>query len=251
MRVLSVVAAALVFAAGIGMVRAQENRGLEADAQYCADARNAAMQVERCTRVIESGKLTKPQLAIVYSNRANGLLRRNDPHAALKDANTAIDHDGGYGPGFRVRAMALAETGKGDAAMDDFATALRLEPRDLIALIGRGRVHLERRAFQQARDDFTRAITINSGAWPAFLMRGRAFGAEGRFEEAIGDFTEAAKLRPAEADIFIARALAHRNSGDNDKANGDFDRAIKIKPALAAALKDRDRLDDPLGWPRR
>ncbi len=251
MRVWLVASLGALLVGALSPAAAQGNRGLEADAQYCADARSPDMQIERCTRVIESGRLTKPQLAIVYSNRASGFLRRGDARSALKDANTAVDYDGGYGPAFRQRAMALAASDKGDAAMDDFAVALRINPRDLIALIARGRLHLERRGFQQAREDFTRVVTINSGAWPAFLMRGRAFAAEGRYEEALADFHDAAKLRPDEADIFIARAIAHRNTGDRDRANGDFDTAIRLKPSLAPNLADRDGVDDPLGWPRR
>lgn len=254
MRVWFGLVAAMVLAAGTASGQgtlAQGNRGLEADAQLCADARSPDMQIERCTRVIDSGKLAKPQLAIVYSNRASGFLRRGDTRAALKDANTAIDHDGMYGPAFRVRAMALSESGKAEAAMDDFAIAIRINPRDLIALIGRGRAHLDRRAFDRAREDFTRAITINSAAWPALLMRGRAFGADGRYEEALADFNEAAKLRPDEPDILIARAVALRNTGERDRSNADFDAAIRLRPALAASLADRDRVDDPLGWPRR
>jgi WD40 repeat protein len=86
-----------------------------------------------------------------------------------------------------------------DAALADCDAALKRDPKDADALLGRGRAHR----------------------------------LKGRPEQAVADLSETLRLRPGSARAHYERGLAHADRGDYARAKKDLAEAIRLDPTLA------------------
>ena len=98
----------------------------------CAEADDAATKITACSDVIESGKLSGPDLAWVFSNRGLGYRRAGALQKAMEDYNEAIRLNPDYADAYGNRAYALDLLGKPEEAIADWETALRLGGRDRV-----------------------------------------------------------------------------------------------------------------------
>jgi WD40 repeat protein len=92
-----------------------------------------------------------------------------------------------------------------EAALADCDAALKRDPKDADALLGRGRAHR----------------------------------LAGRPDQAVADLSEALRLRPGSARAHYERGLAHADRGDYARAKKDLDEAIRLDPTFAAAPKGK------------
>src|SRR5215203_4921180 len=84
------------------------------------------VQVAACTALIDSGRFTKQNLAILHSNRG----------------------------------IAHGKAGDYERAVADFDAALRVNPNHLRAFVNRGNANFARRDYDRAIADFTQAIRL-------------------------------------------------------------------------------------------
>jgi uncharacterized caspase-like protein/Tfp pilus assembly protein PilF len=114
-------------------------------------------------------------------------------------------------------------------AIARFDDALRTNPRDPQALLGRALVHMQGSEWDPAIADLTALIAIRPGNASAFHNRGRARFAKGDVEGAVADMTEAIRLMPGNEDSYTARARFYRQKGQMDLAMADNQKAISLK----------------------
>jgi cell division protease FtsH len=91
----------------------------------------------------------------------------------------------------------------------------------------------------QHLEDFDAAIRIDPENFQAFLGRGLAWQAKGDHEKSLRDFDEVLRLRPDDSQTLGLRATARHHLGDFTGAISDFDRAIGIAPRVSWLLNGR------------
>jgi tetratricopeptide (TPR) repeat protein len=167
---------------------------------------------------------------------------------------------------FISRATLYALQQQHDAALADFAQALRLDPTRAEIYVRRGQVWLAKREPDRALADFDEALRRDIGDRSfysgvgmtqrderrtrdrtqhdsaAYLGRGQAWLQKGNFESALGEFDAAIRVNPGSPMLFAVRALARQERGDLDGAIADFSEVIRLNPNDAGAYNRRGAL---------
>jgi tetratricopeptide (TPR) repeat protein len=153
----------------------------------------------------------------------------------------------------RVRGLALVMRGNAyrdlrhdlDHAMADYAAALALNPKDLLALSSRGDAYRFTGDFDRAIADYDRLIAQMHADGlglddpvSAFVLRNRADAclARGDADRAISDYDATLRILPKDAHALYARGLARQKKGDAAGSAADIAAAKAIRPDIAAEL---------------
>lgn len=155
---------------------------------------NAALQVEVCTKAIESGRYAGVDLAKAYYSRGTELASLGDHDRAIADFNVAVQLDPNSASAYYNRALSWASKGDPDRAIADYDAALRLNPRDASSHIGRAVEWIAKGDFGRAIADYDDAIRVDPKASAAYFGRARAKYYAGKFESAASDFIRAHQL---------------------------------------------------------
>jgi tetratricopeptide (TPR) repeat protein len=145
-----------------------------------------------------------------------------------------------------------AAAGNTDAAIEDYTTALKLEPNYPAALLSRSQSLSDRddkakRDLETAIADLTNLIGRFKGSAELIMNRGYFLMRDRRFEEAANDFTEVLKLRPKSSGALRARAGVYADLKQFDKAAQDYEQAIKLEPDLPISYIARGNFRSQLG----
>ncbi|MEX2185681.1 MAG: tetratricopeptide repeat protein [Pirellulales bacterium] len=165
----------------------------------------------------------------------------------LSDAIALAPSDESYS------ARGFAYNGKRDfdKAVADFNQALRINPRNVLALHNRGYAYNGLKKPDKAIEDLSAAIRLKPTDHPsAYANRGAAYLQLREFDKAIDDFTDAIRQsRGAAAPLKFGLALAFRGRGEQFEGQGrfgealtDYDKALEhaaSAPSFADELKDR------------
>src|SRR5215471_1715811 len=90
-----------------------------------------------------------------------------------------------------------AQTGRTDEALEKIGAALRMNPRDVGALVNYGNVLCLKGQFAEAAASYDRALAIRPDA-DLFKSRGHALQGAGRLEEALASYRLAAAANPSD-----------------------------------------------------
>ena len=150
---------------------------------------------------------------------------------------------------YTLRAGALWDSGELDRAVEDYSTALTLNPGEILARLGRGQVYADRGDYRLAIDDLDfvqdnlhRHATAHP-AWKAqmqaFSLNGRALahGGLGDFEQAMADFDRSISLCPNNAWVYFNRAKVYEKRSFLEKAVADYIVSVQKKSPKLCALK--------------
>jgi lipoprotein NlpI len=170
----------------------------ERDWKLCA-ADDADAAIPACTRLINSGGLSRTDRAIAYYNR-----------------------------GLTYRAK-----GDLDRAIVDWTTAIALDPKLAIAYNNRGLAYHDKGDLDRAIADYDKTIALDPKLAIAYNNRGLTYRAKGDLDRAIADYTRAVEL-----DAAFARDLgiAHYDKGDFKAASAALQRALELKDDIYAML---------------
>jgi tetratricopeptide (TPR) repeat protein len=114
------------------------------------------VQLQACSAVIQSGKLTREKLAAAYTNRGLVFERKRDLERAIANYYEAIRLDPKYASAYNNRCHARAVVGNDfQGALADCNESLRLRPDDANTLNSRGLVQLKRGAYDRAVADYS------------------------------------------------------------------------------------------------
>jgi tetratricopeptide (TPR) repeat protein len=178
--------------------------------------------------------------ACVEAYRERGLIHRlaRRLDEALEDFNTAIELEPSAEIFFR-RGVAYAEQRQFKLAYADFNEALQRDPDHALTYLNRGLISVVAGKFEWAADDAERALEIDPSMTRARFLRGVAHGKLGRHDLAVGDFDAVLTQEPENARAHNHRGLAYAAEGKYDEAIAAYDEAIRLTPDLWAARFNR------------
>src|SRR5262249_32119173 len=138
--------------------------GRSTDARVCLRSGGAFVPddkiIEACNREIPAGRFSGESLRKMYVQRAASHLNKHQIDLGLRDcdeaAKIAEDSDN-----FRCRARMYLAMGAHGRAITEWDEAIRVFPKDMIALSGRGGSFLAGNDFAHAMADLDKAIEID------------------------------------------------------------------------------------------
>jgi tetratricopeptide (TPR) repeat protein len=176
----------------------------EHDVRSCmgVDGSKPAVQIQACTKVINSGRVKGVYLADYYATRGAAYLSNKQPAQSLADLNKALT----------IRQSA----------------ELYLQ---------RGLAHMTMKSWEPAKTDLSQAIKLKPDFAPAYLMRGLASFQAGDHKDALTFFDEAVKRVPTYYQALYARGVAKKKTGDDSGGDKDIKDARDMRPKVDEEMK--------------
>ncbi|HUY91692.1 MAG TPA: tetratricopeptide repeat protein [Pirellulales bacterium] len=115
-----------------------------------------------------------------------------------------------------------------DAAIADFDEALKINPRHVGALLGRGEVWKQKNNLVKALADLTAAIDADPNNSRAYLRRAELHNSTGEHRLVVDDLTAVLRIKPGDTDCLLWRSTEWSLSGNLEKAIEDC-RAVLAK----------------------
>ena len=157
----------------------------------------------------------------------------------LDDFETAIQLDPSRWKPFYNRAISYANSGRLDDALADLNRTIALKPDYIKALFNRGEVRFAQGDIEGSIQDYTQAIELQPRNSEAYSSRGFSYYSLGNYREAFRDFDRAIALDNRNADAHVNRADAYGDQGQFERAANGYRQAVRIDPNHGRAF---------LGW---
>ncbi len=125
------------------------------------------------------------------------------------------------------------------AAIEQYEASLKLDPRQVSALLRCGAAHIELGQPAQALLCFNEAVKQDPRDAETHFRRATALGRLGQVSEAIQALQRAIKLAPDDALFHNQLGTMWLAQGDASAAAASFERALALSPRLAKALCNR------------
>jgi hypothetical protein len=174
--------------------------------------------IDACNREIPSGRFSGEALRMLYVQRAASHLNKHHIDLALRDcdeaAKIAEDSDN-----FHCSARIYLAMGAYGRAITEWDEAVRIFPKDVIALSGRGGSFLARNDLAHAMADLDKAIEI------AIRSSRTPFGCEGRFTIKCAGMS-------AQSPISIAPSRSMTNCSRNTLCRSSAPTCLQSGPTL-------------------
>jgi tetratricopeptide (TPR) repeat protein len=178
------------------------------DLKSCDQSADWDRKIAGCTKLLAAPQLPPAALSTIYAARGTGWAAKNDFARAIVD----------------------------------FDQSLRLNPKNLVALINRGAAWLLRGETDKAIADLDAAAQLDPKNPAIFSSRGALWRQLRAFDKSIADLNEAIRLDPKQSQAYNNRALTWRDAGDYDRAIADLNEAIRLNPADDKAYGNRGNL---------
>ncbi len=177
--------------------------------------------------------------------RALEQLADGDPEGAIAELDATVANDPTDWMSLQNRGSFHLHTGRLAEAVSDLSEVLRLNPKNPLAQLTRGKAYAEMQEPVQAEEDFTGVISARSGlpgvAAEAYLRRGMIRLESGRVEEAYEDYCEAIRIDASLSEkpellgeAYAKRGLVFMLAEDYSHALDDFAVALERNPADAS-----------------
>ena len=172
--------------------------------------------------------------AWVLDKRAGALLANGQFDPAITDCCEVIRISPSV-HAYQVRGAAYYGKGDYDNALQDYSSAIRLDPQDVWSLTKRGGAYAKKKDFERALAELATAIHLNPKDESLYRTRGFIYATKEDWEKAIADYSQALLLDPKNSDALRLRGDVYSNMGKLDTAISDFSAAIELdgKSALA------------------
>jgi tetratricopeptide (TPR) repeat protein len=171
-----------------------------------------------------------PQDADVHAARGNAKLAARQFDAAIEDYNTALKVDPANVTALVNRAVAWADKNQVERALADVDQALRIDPQSAAALFLRGTILAEAGQFNKAAADLSECLRISPDHAAAYRNRSGLWLETHEFDRAFADANRATELNAKNAAAFSNRGAALIGQGKVDAAFDDFNEAARLDP---------------------
>jgi tetratricopeptide (TPR) repeat protein len=196
---------------------------------------DAGAVVRACDAAIASNQLTASGGALARVSRGIALRATGQPGRAIEDFATAIALDPKLPPAYLARADALVAERRHARAIADLDSALRLDPKLSAGYFLRGTAKDNLGRHDDAIADYSEAIRLAPEA-RYYLERGNAYLGKNDFAHAIADYDAAARRAPKDPAAYYQRGIANFDRGDFPAAAADLERAVALEPDQAYAV---------------
>jgi tetratricopeptide (TPR) repeat protein len=202
------------------------------------DARKPDEAAEKFIEVIRAGSPLKMQAFLKLGN--TWLRLKRDNVKAANVFNEALKSDPRNAEAYLGRGDAFLRDGQYELALRDLMDALRLRPKYAEAFSLCGDVYLVSNAYKEAIAAYKSAVALDPARAIYHCDLGVALTRSEDFPGAIASLEQAAKLNPKMSRAYFYLAVAQFSSGREEDAQRAMDRAKKLDPKLAKAeLKRR------------
>ena len=214
------------------------------DGGFSGSKVNAQHRMADCSEALQSHKLSPADVALARLYRGAARMKLGDTIMASADYVEAIKHyDSVIDPRnpdaleLYRRAAALDALGQTDRALGDYSEAIRLNPKDPLAFLGRGVLFAGRqRLYERAIDDFDKVLVLAPNNVDGLMHRGDAYSQMGKFGPALADLDRAVDLAPDNAEAYVYRGLVNSRRNENRLAMFDYKAGLALDPDNIDAL---------------
>lgn len=196
-----------------------------------------------CVLIVASGCGHEPS-AQDFLSQGDAAQKNEEYDDAIEDYTSAIELNPGFAEAYVQRGNVLTEIGEFDRAVADFDAALRLDPQDVLAHELRGNAYFGALDIEAAMNDYDLVIRMQPDNVRVLKMRGRAYYWQGDYADAVVDLTKALKSVTNDPEIYDDRGGAFFSEKETDPALGDYSAAIRLDSEDATALFGRARIFD-------
>lgn len=212
--------------------------------------KDAQVRAAACSKALQTRRLKPPEIALARLTRGIARTALGDKILAAEDYAEALKHyDGAVDPrnpdslNLYRRATSLHAMGETDRALADYGDAIRVDPNNSLAYLGRGVLLATRkRAYNRAIEDFDKVLVLQPDNVDALIARGNAYSQIGDNGRALADLDRAIQLEPDNAQAYVIRGLANNRRVRKQLAMQDYEAALKIAPRYPQALANRAAL---------
>lgn len=202
---------------------------------FCTQATDVESAISACTEVVESKAATKEDRASALSYRGSAFNAKGMRKESLQDLDASVQLVPSA-ENLANRGAIRSLQGELDAATVDLEAALRLDPRNVLAIGNRGIIHEKRGEFVAARADMDLAISIDPKPWQPWGERcwiGAVLA--DRLPESLIDCNHAIERQSQDPNTYNSRGLVHFRMGHYPEAIADYGHAIKGAPSVASS----------------
>jgi len=204
-------------------------------------------EYDRALEALDEALRIDPKMVAIYGWRAVVYREQGQFDKALAEVNAGLRQANSQDPPrtsflYNVRGTIWLDKHEPGKAVDDYSEAIRLDPKNAVALTNRGLERLRQDQFDAALADLNEALRRDPKHHPAWVGRGRVWLAKKQPELAMADFTEAIRLNPKSSGGYFGRGSVRAIQGDNEPAMEDFNKALTLDPHDALALLGRGAL---------
>ncbi len=151
--------------------------------------------------------------------------------AAITEYSRAIEHNPAYVEAYQRRGEAyLTSEQNVAAALDDYTSAVRLDPYNPAVLVRQAELLNRIGDYAQARERCTQALEQETGLGAALRVRAAAYAGQGDPQSALADYQAAIDAAPDDAANYIARGRFYAQQGHDKDALVDYTTAIEVAP---------------------
>ncbi len=168
-----------------------------------------------------------PQHIKQIAEKARLLVKNGQLKNALKFL-TKILHNNPHHELFFIRANILKSLSLPKKALEDYSSALFINPRASYIYVNRGILFSELNQTTNALKDYELAISTNPKDHLAYFNRGKCFQKLKKHNEAIQSFAKVIEISPNLAAAHMEKGVSHFKSVENDPAIFHFNEAIKL-----------------------
>jgi len=158
-------------------------------------------------------KFYPERVQMAYRLRGRGYHGKGDVARAIQDYTTAISINPSDPLAYHTRALAYQQIGNLELAIADFTRAIDLDPNRFNFYSNRGMAFAQARQYERAIEDFSMAIAMDPMNAGAYINRGNAFLVAGRFENAMHDLSKADSISPGNPAVQYNLRMLYQRMG--------------------------------------
>lgn len=177
------------------------------------------------TYILELKPLQYPE---VYFSRGEEFVARGNIDKGLEDYNTAIAVDPKYDSAYINKGVILMTRGELDNAIKEFEMVIKINPQSADAYTNRGSAYYRKGNLEQALTDYSMAIAMDATLGATYINRALVYKERDDFGKAITDFTTAISLNPDLVKPYLIRGDLYMKTGDVERAVKDYEKACSL-----------------------
>lgn len=220
--------------------------GMKKDIADC-NASDRVRGAAACTRVMNSGRLSRRQFYISYFNRAGAYRKSGDNRRALADLDRVVQRRPRFAKAYYARALTQHDLGSLDDALADMDRYIVLKPKNGSAYYRRAVLRRENDDPDAALADLDKAASLKPDITEVKLMRALARSDKGEQAEAKAEIDKLIGASSRNAAAYYARAVVSFRQRQLDATGVDLDKALQIRKNFAAAHALRGRVFEERG----
>ncbi|WP_406476630.1 tetratricopeptide repeat protein [Streptomyces sp. NBC_01615] len=175
----------------------------------------------------------EPWRAEAWAHRGDALARVGEFEQALENYDSALALEPDLVRAHRAKAVTRGGMGDYGAALQGLDRVVALEPENAYNYILRGEHHRIARHHDEAMRDLDEGIRLDPTSDFAWASRGATRWSLGDLDAALADLNRALDLKPDYAWALARRARVWRALGDPERQLADLDHALPMQPDWA------------------